>query len=191
MKNMGVWKPVSLIQSCFNTSCFIRTQVVKFHKSWITSRNVCNLTRKTFWVNTFHSLSQVRETIYTSKERIRKLYWNNLYLKDLVSKWPALFYSTASGVPNGGFFLNALKTLFRPSRIKSRTLLVMPKNFHLFSHTRATWVFPKLQRLQFFSRNFKSFTKVRIVLIPPSLHRIFVSENFTFPIYMQLFLYKK
>ena len=46
-----------------------RTQTVKLHKKIsITSSKVGNWTRKTFWVNILRSLSQVRETIYTSKE---------------------------------------------------------------------------------------------------------------------------
>ena len=37
-------------------------------KILITSSKVCNWTRKTFWVNVPRSLSQVRETVYTSQE---------------------------------------------------------------------------------------------------------------------------
>ena len=37
-------------------------------KNLITSSKVCSWIRKTFWVNNLRSLSQVRETIYTSKE---------------------------------------------------------------------------------------------------------------------------
>ena len=43
-----------------------------FAKSFkITSKKVCIWTRKTFWVNIFHSLSQVCETIYRYIHRLK------------------------------------------------------------------------------------------------------------------------
>ena len=75
-----------------------------FAKRLITSKKVCIWTRKTFWVNIFHSLSQVCETIYRYIHRLKVFdnwincnccccwytlkEWNrnNLYMKGLCIK---------------------------------------------------------------------------------------------------------
>ena len=54
-------KLVVAIQSRFDTSVFdtnSRSEIAQKHI-------VCAWTRKVFWVNIFHSLSQVRRTMYT------------------------------------------------------------------------------------------------------------------------------
>ena len=62
---MEVWKPVIVFQSCFNTSRFDTNSSSEIsQKVWSLQKKVCIWTRKTFWVNIFHSLSQVCETIY-------------------------------------------------------------------------------------------------------------------------------
>ena len=58
MKYMGVWKPVILIQSHFDTNS--SSEILQ---------KVCIWTRQTFWV--FHSLSQVCETIYRYMHRLK------------------------------------------------------------------------------------------------------------------------
>ena len=65
IKYMGVWIPVILIQSHFDTNS--SSEILQ--KSLITSKKVCFWTRKTFWV--FHSLSQVCETIYQYIHRLK------------------------------------------------------------------------------------------------------------------------
>ena len=42
----------------------MRTQAVKPHKKFDHFKKVCSWTRKTFWENIFHSLSQARETLH-------------------------------------------------------------------------------------------------------------------------------
>ena len=79
-----------------------------------------------------------------------------------------------TGAQNDGFFLNTLKTLLRLSRVLLdlwKCILSGAKKLYLFGHPRRTWVFSKLQGLQYyFPDNFRSatqrFTKVRIFLTP-------------------------
>ena len=70
-----------------------------------------------------------------------------------------------SGAANDGFFLNALKTLFRVPRVPFRSLEMQilttvlsgpikhDKFSHLFGHHRGSRVFSKLQGFQFYFTN--------------------------------------
>ena len=88
-----------------------------------------------------------------------------------------------TGAPNNGFVLNALTTLFRIStalldlwkRISSRA-----KNFYLFVHPRAAWVFRNYKGFSIifpniFSCNLEFYESENL-----SVHRIFGSKNFRF-----------
>ena len=88
-----------------------------------------------------------------------------------------------TGAPNNGFVLNALTTLFRISRVLLdlwKRISSRAKNFYLFVHPRAAWVFSKLQGLQhYFSEHFSCNLEF-YQSENWSVHRIFGSKNFRF-----------
>ena len=96
-----------------------------------------------------------------------------------------------TGAQNDGFFLNTLKTLLRLSRVLLdlwKCILSGAKKVYLFGHPRRTWVFSKLQGLQYyFPENFRcnlTFYESENFSYS-SLHHVFESENFRFPFYYE------
>ena len=94
---------------------------------------------------------------------------------------PSPSLNIISGAPNDGFLLNTLKSFFRISRVlwDLRGLYY----FYQFGHPRGTWIFTKLQGIQYyFAENFRcNLTYYESEnFSDSSLHHIFESENFRF-----------
>ena len=95
-----------------------------------------------------------------------------------------------TGAPNDGFLLHTLKTLFSAIQSTFRSPEMHSKaalwNLYLFDHPRRTWVFSKLQGLQYyFSENFRCNLTYNESenFSDSSLHHIFESENFRLPFF--------
>ena len=91
-----------------------------------------------------------------------------------------------SGAPNDGFLQTSLKTFFRLSRVLLdllKCILSGSINLYLFGRPKATWVFYKLQGLQFYFPenlrcNLTYFESEKFS--DSSFHYIFDSENSRF-----------
>ena len=96
-------------------------------------------------------------------------------------------HTRLTGAHNDGFFLNALKSLFRLFQCTFRYLETHSKRrckiCFCFRHPRGAWRFSKLQGLLcYFSENRCNWAFYEIEIFPDSsLYHIFESENFRFP----------